>query len=644
MPPQFPTGFMRKRLRSVTLTTIVPSPTSPDYSTKLAEIARRVLYKSPLPSQNDLPVYILNSAAFPDTKDVSYDKLLPYVLARLPDEEHLIGGKGYEVIFFAGGEDQGNHEAKKGRPGFSWTVQAYNVLSRAMRKRLQKLYLVHERKWVRIVSGMFSTIVSPKFGRKVVHVSTLSGLALHIPIEDLLIPPSAYYRDRKLTPHIHSPYASGRRAFGASHPIPTAKDGTPRLPRVLREITSFILAPENITTEGLFRVNARAITLEVLREAYDRGQKFIVWREGRFVMTFQQFKEGFGNVTVDDREIDVTDGYPVLAAAGLLKLWYSELRNPVFPQSSYQLLERAYGDAQITIEGIMNLIGENSDWSAINKGNRLALRLHLLPTLSAISKHPANKMTAGSLAICFAPSLVLGSDPIEDARICRSISQILEFAISHWDQGLEEQCGMSAAKFTSLLSLPKAPEDREDALDTDGRPGSKRDHNQTQGILLVEHDDSSSSSSSEDELVVEGLDADEAADSAPPPPLPPRATTDLASLASPEKIKRKITPLQQSALKSAATFSERSATATTPTTSMDSGLGGLGELSLRDNEGGPDTSTVRTTQISVGGTPTTASPTAVTASPPPPFSLGSMRRKPLPGGADGGGGRGGEGL
>ena len=602
MPPQFGANFMRKRLRGASLSAVVPSTTSSDYSTAFAQIAQRILYKSPLPSPGDLPLYILNSAAFPNTKEVSYDKLLPYVLARLPDEEHLIGGKGYEVIFFAGGEDQGGHDSKRGKPSFGWIMQAYNILSRAMRKRLQKLYLVHERRWVRVASEMFSTIVSPKFRRKVVHVSTLSGLALHIPIEDLLIPPSAYYRDRKLTPHIFSPYASGRRAFGASNPLPTSANGEPRLPRILRETSTFLLALENVTTEGLFRVNARAITLEVLKEAYDRGQKFIVWREGRFVMTFKQWKEGLGNVDVE--EVDLNDGYPVLAAAGLIKLWYSELRTPVFPQSSYQLIERVYGDpTNISVDGIMNLIGEGSDWSQITKGNRLALRMHLLPMASAISKHPENKMTAKSLALCFAPSLVLGSDPIQDARICRFISQILEFAIEHWDQGLKERCDMSDEKFHALLSMPAAAEDREDLLDNEGaRPGSGKDHHQTHGIMLLEH----SSSSSEDEA------GDDDNGEQVPPPLPPRAATDITALSGGSPVARKRAPLTPQALKSA-TFAvdERHDVGTLP----------INELSLQDEQSSSRDQAVATEEL--------ASPTPLSARTP-----SGIHRKPVAGTMD----------
>ena len=181
------------------LTTAPPPLSSTEYSFALAELATRILYRSPLPSRADLPIYILDAAAFPDSKEVSYDALLPYVLARLPGEEELIGGAGYEIVFFAGGTGLENSRRRKGssvgnesrpaaegsssnatgnapvgktkksRPGWGWFLQAYHVLSRAMRKRLMKLYVVHEKGWIRVVMEMFATIVSPKMRKKVVH-------------------------------------------------------------------------------------------------------------------------------------------------------------------------------------------------------------------------------------------------------------------------------------------------------------------------------------------------------------------------------------------------------------------------------------------------------------------------------------------
>lgn len=160
---------LRLRSSSFPLNAVPPSASSTEYSTHLADLAAHIIYRSPLPSENDLPVFILNAAAFPDAKTTDYDALLPYVLVRLPDEEELIGGQGYELVFFAGGSNEGATATKKGRPGWGWFFQAYHVLSRAMRKRLQKMYIVHEKNWIRILIETFSTVVSPKFRKKIVH-------------------------------------------------------------------------------------------------------------------------------------------------------------------------------------------------------------------------------------------------------------------------------------------------------------------------------------------------------------------------------------------------------------------------------------------------------------------------------------------
>ena len=164
----------RLRSNSIPLSSVTPPITSTEYSIPLANLAARILYRSPLPSQNDLPIFILNAAAFPDARTTDYDALLPYVLNRLPDNEELIGGHGYEVVFFAGGE--GRNEAlqnKKARPGWGWFLQAYHVLTRATRKRLHTMYIVHEKKWIRVLMEMFATVVSPKFRKKIVHGETL---------------------------------------------------------------------------------------------------------------------------------------------------------------------------------------------------------------------------------------------------------------------------------------------------------------------------------------------------------------------------------------------------------------------------------------------------------------------------------------
>jgi Rho GTPase-activating protein 1 len=180
------------RTRSASLSTVPPSPSSADYSHTLAKVAASILYRSPIRTKSGHPTYILNAAALPDTHEVNFDGLLPYVLARLPGEEELITGTEYEVIFLAGGNAEGSTTIKKARPGWGWFFQAYHVLSRAMRKRIQRLYIVHEKSWVRILVEMFSTIVSPKFRRKIVH----GALFFELNVDKMLIPCYSINLDR----------------------------------------------------------------------------------------------------------------------------------------------------------------------------------------------------------------------------------------------------------------------------------------------------------------------------------------------------------------------------------------------------------------------------------------------------------------
>lgn len=481
----------RLRSNSTPLNSVPPASTSNDYSTELANLAARSIYLSPLPSQNDLPVFILNGAAFPDAKTTDYDALLPYVLSRLPDDEELIGGHGYEVVFFAGGGGNAATQTKKAKPSWQWFMQAYHVLTRAKRKRLQKLYIVHDKNnFIRVLVEFFASVVSPKFRKKLIHVSTLSSLALHIPIEDLLIPPSAYLADRRKSPDIYAPYASGRRAFGVQNPLPPSADGSVRLPRVLRETTGFIIMDDNIKAEGIFRVSARAQTVEILKEAYDRGQKFIVWKEVNTVLASSYYREGMGNVWVE--ELDQAEGYELHVAAVLIKLWYKELKEPIFPPSSYQALEKYYGNSDVSFEipQLFAMLAMDDEWSPVcSKTSRQILKMHLLPLLSRVAAfQDRNQMTPENLAVCFAPSLLCGPDPIEDLKMSTIVRRILAAMIVHWETDLAPLFGTNLETFEDSLRMPEVAEDREDPLE---EPQMK-DLGETQsvGITLLDNDDS----------------------------------------------------------------------------------------------------------------------------------------------------------
>lgn len=450
------------RSRSASLSTVPPAQDSNDYDRGLASLAASIIYKSPLPSQAGLPTYVVNAAAFPDAYEVDYNSLLPYVLARLPEEDELISGTEYEIIFFAGGQPEGATTEKKQGPGVGWYLQAYQVLSRATRKKLQKLYIVHPRTWVRVLVNVFGTVVSPKFRRKIINVNTLTGLAMLIPIERLMIPPVVYQHDRKLCPDIDVPYASGRRAFGATEPLPTNSDtGKTRLPRVLRETTSFILHPVNIRTEGLFRIPPHSILTGALKEAYDRGQMYIVWKE--IGATFVE--PGVDQQLVS--EVRIEDAYGVHTAASLVKTWYRELKQPIFPETSYAILREQFGspDVEITLEDLENLFSLNSTQSPLGTASREILLRHLLPMLSLVACHePENKMDSNNLAICFAMTLVCGSNQLEDAKMTSVIRRLLQVAIDMWPQ-LRDQLSVDGNDLWKDIQAPHEAKDYEDPLE-----------------------------------------------------------------------------------------------------------------------------------------------------------------------------------
>jgi Rho GTPase-activating protein 1 len=334
-----------------------------------------------------------------------------------------------------------------------------------------------------------------------------------LPIEDLLIPPSAYLYDRRLSPDIHAPYATGRRAFGVKHPLPKNKTGGTRLPRILRETTNFILLEPNIKTEGLFRIPAHQRLKEILRESYDRGQKFIVWKDNDVMLPVLHYPEA-ENVQQVIEEVDPKDAYNVHLATGLLKFWYSCLRDPIVPQHSYQEFWKHYSDVDhsFSIDEMKEIFSPAHSWSPLPQVSREILTRHLLPLLDVVSAQcEANKMTAENLAVCFAPAMVCGPDQIEDAKMSSLLRRLLTAAISDWSRGLREACQIDPSAFKRDLLPPTDPQDFEDPPEhtqrNDEFPTATRDmQTQFSGIVMMDNEDD-----------------DEKA-----PPLPPRAPVSSA--------------------------------------------------------------------------------------------------------------------
>ena len=273
--------------------------------------------------------------------------------------------------------------------------------------------------------------------------------------------------------------------------------------------------------DGLFRISARAQSVEILKEAYDRGQKFIVWKWNTLVLTFPQCKEGTGTVTVD--ELDQIDGYDVHSAAALIKLWYHELREPIFPVSSYQALKKLYADPlPPSPEQLQQLLLPGLEYSPLPRSSGRILMEHLLPLLSLVAEHSdCNRMTPQNLAVVFAPNLICGPDAMEDLKVATIVQRLLVAMITNWKSYLAPAFGRTNETFEESLKLPQVVADREDPLEELRRgmgsstswPSTLSGAAQSNGIALIDNDRDIEDSSLEEE---------DEEDQDGRPPLPPR--------------------------------------------------------------------------------------------------------------------------
>ncbi|RPA79777.1 Rho GTPase activation protein [Ascobolus immersus RN42] len=383
-----------------------PHEEHPDFDPVLAGIASRILFRSGIDPISSGPLYVISAAALPDPKTTDYDRLLPYVLSCLPSDDELadssLGGGTYSLVLFAGGRADG----KTNRPPWGWILQAYYLLGRAVRKKIQRLWIVHERAWIRIILEMLQTVVSPKFRRKIIHVTDLSELSHHINICKLEIPLQVYLHDRKLCPYIQIPHPPPP-LFGEP-PFPhIAGQRKDEIPIVLTDCSRYLRA-YGLRTEGLFRVAASKQILDIAQEAYDRRQRIRMNEFGPHV------------------------------AAGLVKLYYRSLPSPIIPERIYEDLEVRFDkNNTASKEETLRILLYNTETNGgLPEDSRKLLTRHLLPLLSLVAAHePDNKMTASNLAICISASLTRSEDIMRDTEISRGpVKLLIQWGIEEFDR------------------------------------------------------------------------------------------------------------------------------------------------------------------------------------------------------------------
>ncbi|KAF7308330.1 Rho GTPase-activating protein 8 [Mycena chlorophos] len=333
---------------------------------------------------------VLNASALPDPKEVNYDQLLSRILAYL----NLYVESDYAVVLFAAGV--------RHTPGWNWVWKAYRSLNRTYRKNLKRLYIVHPSFFSKMLFSLAGAIISPKFFRKIVYISTLSELACSIPLTQIDIPPPVYQENLKYESKITMPVTT--RGSGDAHVfgvpledlmgIDGEKGG---LPRVVRDAIQFV-RESGMEEEGLFRRSPQSVLLRAAQDAYDRG-----------------------NVVSLD-----TFGDPHLAAV-LLKKYLRDLPDPVFPESLYPIIRRC--PLPSSQPDSTNPATVERDLAAISYIRDtllpqlplcfymlLSAILHLMHDVSL--RAASNRMDAHNLAVVLSPNLVKGKNPARDVFMC----------------------------------------------------------------------------------------------------------------------------------------------------------------------------------------------------------------------------------
>ncbi|KAF8973769.1 hypothetical protein BDZ97DRAFT_1900560 [Flammula alnicola] len=315
---------------------------------------------------------VLNASALPDPQVVSYDLLLTLEA-------------DYTVVFFATGS--------KHAPSWNWVWKAYRSLSRKYRKNLKQLYIVQSSFFSKMLFSLAGAIISPKFFRKLVYLTTLSDLAKCVPLTQIDIPPAVYQENLKYERKITLPIQTRSSVFGVPLQDLMGYSGEKGgVPRVVKDAIQF-LRDMGLQDEGLFRRSPSSSLLRAAQEAYDRGN----------VVSLENFAD------------------PHLAAV-LLKKYLRDLPEPIFPESLYGIVIRCplppgvsedHESEMASVQFVRDvLLPELVPCAYI----LLSHVLHLLHDVSLRSDY--NRMDATNLAIVICPNLVKGANAMRDVMMC----------------------------------------------------------------------------------------------------------------------------------------------------------------------------------------------------------------------------------
>ncbi|KAI8332784.1 Rho GTPase activation protein [Blakeslea trispora] len=175
-----------------------------------------------------------------------------------------------------------------------------------------------------------------------------------------------------------------------------------------------------LKNEGLYRVSGTGSHIQKLKNSFDRGKS-------RVVIVMHCFSHCAAvDLSTDESTADINN------VTSLLKLWFRELPDPLFPRSSYQHFMNAakIENDRMRVLGLHTIINDLPD-------AHYATLKYLMCHLDKVQKHQdENKMTTGNLSTIFGITLMGGETSSNQSSIS-SQEQCLQqeeqrLADTHW--------------------------------------------------------------------------------------------------------------------------------------------------------------------------------------------------------------------
>ncbi|GJJ15814.1 hypothetical protein Clacol_010092 [Clathrus columnatus] len=241
-----------------------------------------------------------------------------------------------------------------------------------------------------VVFSLAGTLISPKFFQKIQYCRTLSDLAIHVPLTQIDIPPEVYKENLAHEDRIKLPVPPLSLHFGVPLDelmgVYGEKGG---IPRVVRDCVTY-LREYGMEQNGLFRRSPSSAVLKQIKEAYDRGQ----------TVSLETYCD------------------PNLAAV-LLKMFFRDLPQPIFPESIYSIIRQCPSPSEEDGDVACITYIRDTILPALGSFSAVVVLSYVLNLLHDISlRADTNKMTSHNLAIVFSPNLVKSSNPIKDVEMC----------------------------------------------------------------------------------------------------------------------------------------------------------------------------------------------------------------------------------